>query len=66
LPQTKEQFEEIRNKTREKIQLATMQLFVQKEYISTNVQEIADLADISIGLLYRHYKGKEELFNELV
>lgn len=66
MPQTKEQFEEIRNKTREKIQLATMQLFVQKGYISTNVQEIADLADISIGLLYRHYKGKEELFNELV
>jgi TetR/AcrR family acrAB operon transcriptional repressor len=66
LPRTKEQFEEMRNKTREKIQLAAMQLFVQKGYGSTNVQEIADLAGISIGLLYRHYKTKEELFNELV
>lgn len=66
MPRTKEQFEEMRNKTREKIQLAAMQLFVQKGYGSTNVQEIADLAGISIGLLYRHYKTKEELFNELV
>ena len=66
MPRTKEQFEEMRNKTRDKIQLAAMQLFVQKGYSSTNVQEIADLAGISIGLLYRHYKTKEELFNELV
>jgi len=66
LPRTKEQFEEMRNKTREKIQLAAMQLFVQKGYGSTNVQEISDLAGVSIGLLYRHYKTKEELFNELV
>src|SRR5699024_8072387 len=66
LPRTKEQFEEMRNKTRDKIQLAAMQLFVQKGYGSTSVQEIADLAGISIGLLYRHYKTKEELFNELV
>lgn len=66
MPRTKEQFEEMRNKTREKIQLAAMQLFVQKGYGSTNVQEIADLAGVSIGLLYRHYKTKEELFNELV
>ena len=66
MPRTKEQFEEMRNKTREKIQLAAMQLFAQKGYGSTNVQEIADLAGVSIGLLYRHYKTKEELFNELV
>lgn len=66
MPRTKEQFEEMRNRTRDKIQLAAMQLFVQKGYGSTNVQEIADLAGISIGLLYRHYKTKEELFNELV
>jgi len=43
-----------------------MQLFVQKGYDSTNVQDIADTAGISIGLLYRHYKSKETLFDELV
>lgn len=66
MPRTKEQFEEMRKATRDKIQSAAMQLFVQNGFGSTNVQEIADLAGISIGLLYRHYKTKEELFNELV
>ena len=66
MPRTKEQFEEMRNATKDKIQSAAMQLFVRKGFGSTNVQDIADLAGISIGLLYRHYKTKEELFNELV
>ncbi|EGG32116.1 TetR/AcrR family transcriptional regulator [Paenibacillus sp. HGF5] len=66
MPRTKEQYEEMRNATRQKIQSAGMRLFVQKGFGSTNVQDIADAAGISIGLLYRHYKTKESLFNELV
>lgn len=66
MPRTKEQFEEMRKATRDKIQSAAMKLFVQKGFGSTNVQEIADLAGISIGLLYRHYRAKEELFSDLV
>lgn len=66
MPRTKEQYEQMRNATKQKIQSAAMQLFVQKGYGSTNVQDIADTAGISIGLLYRHYKSKETLFDELV
>lgn len=66
MPRTKEQFEEMRKATRDKIQLAAMRLFVQKGFGSTSVHEISDLAGISIGLLYRQYKTKEELFNDLV
>jgi AcrR family transcriptional regulator len=66
MPRTKEQFEEMRKATRDKIQSAAMKLFVQKGFGSTNVQEIADLAGISIGLLYHQYKTKEELFSDLV
>lgn len=66
MPRTKEQFEEMRKATRNKIQSAAMKLFVQKGFGSTNVQEIADLAGISIGLLYRQYRTKEELFSDLV
>ncbi|MEC0258914.1 TetR/AcrR family transcriptional regulator [Paenibacillus lautus] len=66
MPRTKEQYEEMRNATKQKIQSAGMRLFVQKGFGSTNVQDIADAAGISIGLLYRHYKTKESLFNELV
>lgn len=66
MPRSKEQFEEMRNATREKIHSAAMQLFVHQGFGSTNVQDIADTAGISIGLLYRHYKTKDQLFNELV
>jgi AcrR family transcriptional regulator len=66
LPRSKEQFEEMRKATREKIHSAAMQLFVHQSFGSTNVQDIADKAGISIGLLYRHYKTKDQLFHELV
>ncbi|XID95555.1 TetR/AcrR family transcriptional regulator [Paenibacillaceae bacterium WGS1546] len=65
MPRTKEQFEAMRQATREKIQTAAMRLFVSKGFDSVNVQDIADLAGISIGLLYRHYRTKEDLFQEL-
>lgn len=66
MPRTKAQFEEMRQATKDKIQDAASYLFAQKGISGTNVQEIADRAGISIGLLYRHYKTKEELFNDLV
>lgn len=66
MPRSKEQFEEMRKATREKIHSAAMQLFVHQGFGSTNVQDIADKAGISIGLLYRHYKTKDQLFHELV
>jgi len=66
LPRSKEQFEEMRKATREKIHSAAMELFVHQGFGSTNVQDIADTAGISIGLLYRHYKTKDQLFHELV
>ena len=66
MPRSKEQCEEMRKATRDKIQLAAMRLFVQKGFGSTSVHEISDLAGISIGLLYRQYRTKEELFNDIV
>lgn len=66
MPRTKEQFEEMRTATREKIKTSATQLFAQRGFAATNVQEIADLSEISIGLLYKYYKTKDELFGELV
>lgn len=65
MPRSQQQFEEMRNATKEKIHAAATRLFVRKGFGSTSVQEIADAAGISIGLLYRHYKTKEELFNAI-
>jgi AcrR family transcriptional regulator len=66
VPRTPEQYEALRLATRTKIQTAAMRLFVRQGYGSTNVQHIADQAGISTGLLYRHYKTKDQLFEELV
>jgi AcrR family transcriptional regulator len=66
MPRTKKQFEEMRKLTRKKIQTAALHLFARKGLSATNVQEIADIAGISIGLLYKHYRTKEDMFYELV
>lgn len=56
----------MRKATRDKIHVAAIKLFAHKGFAATSVQEIADRAGISTGLMYRHYKSKEDLFNELV
>lgn len=66
MPRTKEQFEAMRLATKEKIHSAAIKLFAKKGFAATGVQDIAESAGISIGLLYRHYKTKDDLFNDLV
>ncbi|WP_369964892.1 TetR/AcrR family transcriptional regulator [Mammaliicoccus lentus] len=66
MPRTKEQYEAMRIVTRNKIHSAAIKLFAKKGYAATSVKDIAEEARISIGLMYRHYQKKEDLFNELV
>lgn len=66
MPRTNEQNEAIRRTTRKKIHEAGIMLFAKKGFAATNVKDIAREADISTGLMYRHYRKKEELFSELV
>lgn len=66
MPRTQAQFGAMRQATQEKILAAGVELFSRKGFAATNVQEIADLAGISTGLMYRHYKSKDELFRALV
>ena len=62
MPRSKEQNEARRDATRTKIHSAAIELFSQKGLSGTTVQEIADSAGISVGLLYRHYKTKDDVF----
>lgn len=66
LPRTEEQYEAMRIATSNKIHSAAIKLFAKKGFAATSVKDIAEGAGISIGLMYRHYKKKEDLFNELV
>jgi AcrR family transcriptional regulator len=47
--------------TRERIERAAIQLFVEKGVEATSVRDVARLVDISEGALYRHFTGKDEL-----
>lgn len=66
MPRTEEQYEAMRIATRNKIHSAAIKLFAKKGFAATSVKDISEGAGISIGLMYRHYKKKEDLFNELV
>lgn len=66
MPRTKEQFAQMRIATQQKILEAAMQLFVQKGFAPTSVQDIADLAGVSVGLVYRHFASKDALFAHIV
>lgn len=60
------QYEAMRASTLEKIQAAALQLFARRGFAATSVRDIANEAGISTGLMYRHYRTKEELFGDLV
>lgn len=66
MPRTEEQNAAMREASRAKIHSAAVKLFSEKGFAATGVQEIVDAAGISMGLLYRHYKTKDEILGALV
>src|SRR5262245_48997967 len=51
--------------TRDRIERAAIQLFVEKGVDATSVRDVARAVDMSEGALYRHFDGKDELVWEL-
>ncbi|HEX3012268.1 MAG TPA: TetR/AcrR family transcriptional regulator, partial [Syntrophomonadaceae bacterium] len=43
-----------------------IEVFSQKGYEATNMQDIADAAGISRGPLYYHFKNKKDLYNYVI
>jgi AcrR family transcriptional regulator len=66
MPRTKEQFEKIREETKEKILLSALELFAKKGYSNTSISDIASLAGISKGLAYNYFEGKHKLMEEVI
>jgi len=54
------------NRTKRKIFEAAMELFAQKGYDATSVEEITSIVGIAKGTLYYHFSSKEEIFNFLI
>jgi AcrR family transcriptional regulator len=65
-PRTENQFEEMRQKSRENIEKIALELFAIKGYHATSISQIAEKAGISKGLLYNYYKSKEHLLDSVI
>jgi AcrR family transcriptional regulator len=65
-PRTKQQFEDIRKTSKDKILSVALELFAQNGYAGTAVSKIAAKANISKGLMYNYFKNKEELLEAVV
>jgi AcrR family transcriptional regulator len=51
---------------RERLVEAATQIFAERGYEGARVEQIAEAADVSPGLLYRHFEGKQELYTEIL
>ena len=57
---------EAKARTRERLLDAAARTFARKGYAGATVEEIAEAAGYTIGALYAHFGGKQEIFLELM
>ena len=55
-----------RQRAREEILHAAADTFAHSGYAGTSMKDIANRAGISVGMLYNYFKGKDEIFRELI
>jgi len=60
------QREEQKKQRKQEILVAGLDLFVRKGYTATKIADIAEAANMSVGLLFHYFTSKENLYEELV
>lgn len=58
--------EKQKEKRREDILIAALDLFIRKGYSATKISDIAERVGMSTGLMFHYFKSKENLYEELV
>lgn len=53
-------------RTRQSIEEAAYELFLEQGYSATSMRQIAERAGIALGGIYNHFKSKDEIFQELI
>lgn len=66
MARTDEQNEQIREARREKIRIEALQQFSKKGLCATRIQDIAEGAGMSQGLLYHYYPSKEAIYLDMI
>jgi len=54
------------DRTRQAIEEAAYELFLEQGYSATSMRQIAERAEIALGGIYNHFKSKDEIFQELI
>lgn len=57
---------EQKEKRRQDILLAGLELFIHKGFSATKISDIAARVNMSVGLLFHYFKSKEHLYEELI
>lgn len=58
--------EEQKEKRRQEILTAGLDLFIRKGYAATKISDIAKSVGMSVGLLFHYFESKEKLYEELI
>lgn len=58
--------EKQKEKRREDILIAALDLFIRKGYSATKISDIAERVGMSVGLMFHYFKSKEKLYEELI
>lgn len=58
--------EEQKQKRRQQILNASLDLFIRKGYAATKISDIAQSVGMSVGLLFHYFKSKESLYEQLI
>jgi AcrR family transcriptional regulator len=66
MPRTEKQYEEIRKAKRKAIMDIALELFAENGYYATSITDICEKANISKGLIYNYFSGKEDLLKTIV
>lgn len=66
MPRTKEAFQEMRDERKDKILQTAAEVFVRKGLANTKINDLAEAAGMSQGLLYRYFGSREDVFIALI
>ena len=66
MPRTEEQFQQMRDTTRNLILSTALELFAEQGYKGTTITDIAKKAKVSKGLLYNYFSSKQALIEKVV
>lgn len=66
MPRSKKEYARIRTETQGKILDTAIAIFSKKGFSGTSINDIAEAANISGGLIYRYFKSKQDLFDKII